>query len=581
MKTSDEAATIKLKRRAEEDRLAADIIEECRVQLMLRFRFLDLALWRMELSPMRVDSRYPLATDGGKVHYDPMRVIGRFQDSFDEAVRDYLHLVMHCIFRHPFNEEHGNAEAWSLTCDIVVENAAMDLCGSRFSSAEDKARRQALAEIRLVAGSLLPAKVYQVVKGLVQTPDGQNFHGMGRSTLNEWRALFERDDHGVWPVNNEGGGTYHDPDSDEEVSEDNDQPDFQSDSIQTNAFDDGSSQAGGEEQGSPADAAEGSSEPDNAEDAESGTDELPSEDAEDSSDDGEGGEEKHERESESDRDFDRQDEARQDERDWEEIAKQIEMSLETFAREWGEEAGSLLANLAFANRRRYDYDDFLRQFMAVSEHMRINMDEFDYVYYTFGLDTYGNMPLIEPLEYKETQAIRDFVIAVDTSESVRGELVKSFVEHTFSMLKSSEDSLREVDVHVIQCDSRVQSDLRIRDAADVDRMMEGFQVRGFGGTDFRPVFDYVEMLRRRGELADLKGLIYFTDGLGQFPEKAPGYDVAFVFVEDEGRDTAPVPPWAMKLVLTSDEVEKTTRGSAAARAKSGIQSANASKEGER
>lgn len=581
MKTSDEAATIKLKRRAEEDRLAADIIEECRVQLMLRFRFLDLALWRMELSPMRVDSRYPLATDGGKVHYDPMRVIGRFQDSFDEAVRDYLHLVMHCIFRHPFNEEHGNAEAWSLTCDIVVENAVMDLCGSRFSSAEDKARRQALAEIRLVAGSLLPARVYQVVKGLVQTPDGQNFHGMGRSTLNEWRALFERDDHGVWPVNNEGGGTYHDPDSDEEVSEDNDQPDFQSDSIQTNAFDDGSSQAGGEEQGSPADAAEGSSEPDDAEDVESGTDELPSEDAEDSSDDGEGGEEKHEGESEPDRDYDRQDEARQDERDWEEIAKQIEMSLETFAREWGEEAGSLLANLAFANRRRYDYDDFLRQFMAVSERMRINMDEFDYVYYTFGLDTYGNMPLIEPLEYKETQVIRDFVIAVDTSESVRGELVKSFVEHTFSMLKSSEDSLREVDVHVIQCDSRVQSDLRIRDAADVDRMMEGFQVRGFGGTDFRPVFDYVEMLRRRGELADLKGLIYFTDGLGQFPEKAPGYDVAFVFVEDEGRDTAPVPPWAMKLVLTSDEVEKTTRGSAAARAKSGIQSANASKEGER
>lgn len=579
MKTSDEAATIKLKRRAEEDRLAADIIEECRVQLMLRFRFLDLALWRMDLSPMRVDSRYPLATDGGKVHYDPMRVIGRFQDSFEEAVRDYLHLVMHCIFRHPFNEERGNAEAWSLTCDIVVENAAMDLCGSRFASAEDKARRQALAEIRLVAGSLLPAKVYQVVKGLVQTPDGQNFHGMGRSTLNEWRALFERDDHGVWPVNNEGGGTFHDPDSDEEVSEDNDQPDFQSDSIQTNALDDGSSQAGGQEQGSSADAAEGASEPDEAEGAESGADEPPSEDAEESSDDGERSGDQ--RESDSGRDFDLQDEAREDERDWEEIAKQIEMSLETFAREWGEEAGSLLANLAFANRRRYDYDDFLRQFMAVSERLRINMDEFDYVYYTFGLDTYGNMPLIEPLEYKETQAIRDFVIAVDTSESVRGDLVKSFVEHTFSMLKSSEDSLREVDVHVIQCDSRVQSDLRIRDASDVDRMMEGFQVRGFGGTDFRPVFDYVEMLRRRGELADLKGLIYFTDGLGQFPEKAPDYDVAFVFVEDEGRDTAPVPPWAMKLVLTSDEVEKTTRDSEAARVRSGIQSANASKEGER
>ena len=133
------------------------------------------------------------------------------------------------------------------------------------------------------------------------------------------------------------------------------------------------------------------------------------------------------------------------------------------------------------------------------------------------------------------------------------------MEHTFSILKSSEDYLREVNIHVIQCDSKVQSDVRIREASDVDRMMQNFQVRGFGGTDFRPVFDYVEMLRRRGELTDLKGAIYFTDGLGQFPEKTPDYDVAFVFVDDEGRDLPPVPPWAMKIVLTSDEIEKTSR----------------------
>ncbi len=37
----------KLRRRAEEDALAVDVIEECRVQLMLKFRFLDRALWRM------------------------------------------------------------------------------------------------------------------------------------------------------------------------------------------------------------------------------------------------------------------------------------------------------------------------------------------------------------------------------------------------------------------------------------------------------------------------------------------------------------------------------------------------------
>lgn len=533
MKTSDELMSFKFKRRDEEDRLGADIIDECRTQLMLKFRFLDLALWRMGLFPMRVDARYPLSTDGNKVHFDSVRIIGRFQESFDEVVRDYLHMVMHCIFRHPFNEENGNREAWSLTSDIIVENAAMDMCAGRFESADDRARRQALSEIRLIVGSLLPNKVYALIKGLVETPNGQSFHGLGKSTLNEWRALFERDDHGAWPINNDGGGTFHDPDSSEEVSEDNDEPDFQPDSRQANTPDSEEAQSGGE------------------------AEEQDAEDGQETADEDAPEEESNEGEPESNKDKD--EEASQDEKDWEEIAKQVEMSLETFAREWGEEAGSFMENLAFANRRRYNYDDFLRKFMTVTERMQLNMDEFDYVYYTFGLEVYGNMPLIEPLEYKETESIREFVIAIDTSESVSGELVKRFVEHTFSILKSSEDMLREVNIHVIQSDSKVQSDVRIREKADFDRMMERFQVRGFGGTDFRPVFDYVEMLRRRGELTDLKGLIYFTDGLGQFPEKTPDYDVAFVFVDDEGSVLPPVPPWAMKIVPTSDEVERASQ----------------------
>lgn len=80
-------------------------------------------------------------------------------------------------------------------------------------------------------------------------------------------------------------------------------------------------------------------------------------------------------------------------------------------------------------------------------------------------------------------------------------------------------------------------------------------MRGFGGTDFRPAFGYIDALRARGELANLKGMIYFTDGLGSFPDKAPDYDVAFVFMDDEGRDIPPVPPWAMKLVLDEMGIE--------------------------
>ena len=39
-------------------------------------------------------------------------------------------------------------------------------------------------------------------------------------------------------------------------------------------------------------------------------------------------------------------------------------------------------------------------------------------YYAYGLSLYGNMPLIEPLETRETYKIRNFVIVLDTSYSV-------------------------------------------------------------------------------------------------------------------------------------------------------------------
>lgn len=521
---------VKMQRRLQEDALGKDIIDECRTQLMMKFRFLDLALWRMDLEPMRVGARYPLATDTKRVLFDPPREIARFGESFEETVRDYLHLVMHCIFRHPFDKNHGNAEAWSLTCDILVESAVMDMCGGRFESEDDSARREAIDRIRMLVGKLLPNKVYTIVKGLVQTPDGQQYRGMGRSTLNEWHVLFERDDHGAWPANASSAPPEERENEFQEVTEDDDDPELQSDDIRMET--------------------QGENEP--PEDTQQGENQVEQAEAEanetsGSEDDSSDGAESDDAQAELN--AEENSEAAKQEKEWEDISKQIEMNLETFSKEWGEEAGSLMANLQIANRKVHSYTDFLRKFMVVSEQIQVNMDEFDYIYYTYGIDLYGNMPLIEPLEYKETDRVRDFAIVIDTSESVSGELVKRFITHTFDILKSSQDYATTVNIHVIQCDARVQSDMKITNLDDVDKLMEGFVIRGFGGTDFRPAFDYVEMLRKRGEFADLKGLIYFTDGLGQFPEKTPDFEAAFVFMDEEGRELPPVPPWAMKVVV--------------------------------
>mgnify|MGYP001038275623 FL=1 len=190
--------------------------------------------------------------------------------------------------------------------------------------------------------------------------------------------------------------------------------------------------------------------------------------------------------------------------------------------------------------------------MVMGETIQTSDDEFDYIYYTYGLSRYGNMPLVEPLEYKDANKIKDFVIAIDTSASCRGELVQAFLKKTYQIMRQGENFFSKINVHIIQCDNEVQSDTKITCPEDFDRFLSFGKLRGFGSTDFRPVFDYVETLKQEGEFDNLKGLLYFTDGYGIYPGQMPDYDTAFIFL-NEDYDAPDVPPWAIRIVLDNDE----------------------------
>ncbi len=241
-------------------------------------------------------------------------------------------------------------------------------------------------------------------------------------------------------------------------------------------------------------------------------------------------------------------------RKWQEINEKMETDLETFSKEASEENGSFLGQLRVENRERQDYREFLRKFSVLREEMGTDPDTFDYGFYSYGLSLYGNMPLIEPLETREVRRIADFVIVIDTSMSCSGTLVRRFLEETYSVLKQNDSYFRRVNVHIIQCDEKVHSDVKITSEKELKKYMDQFELYGEGGTDFRPAFAYVDELLGRGEFDDLKGLIYFTDGYGIYPSRMPPYKTAFVFLEEDYRD-ADVPAWAIRLVLREDELE--------------------------
>ena len=241
-------------------------------------------------------------------------------------------------------------------------------------------------------------------------------------------------------------------------------------------------------------------------------------------------------------------------RKWQEINEKMETDLETFSKEASEKNGDLLGQMKVENREKHDYRTFLRKFAVLREEMGVDVDTFDYTFYSYGLSLYGNMPLIEPQETKEVKKVQEFVVVVDTSMSCSGELVKKFLQETYLILYENESFFRKVNVHIIQCDEQVQSDVKITNEKELKAYMESLTLYGEGGTDFRPAFAYVDELVRQGEFEDLRGLIYFTDGYGIFPGKMPAYKTAFVFLEEDYRDTD-VPAWAIKLVLEEEGLE--------------------------
>ncbi len=236
-------------------------------------------------------------------------------------------------------------------------------------------------------------------------------------------------------------------------------------------------------------------------------------------------------------------------KDWDKEAKRIQTEIETIGKNAGDRMGKLEWILKFQNTKRTDYREFLKRFMVLREEGGIDLDSFDYGMYSFGLEHYGDMPLIEENEFREVKKIRELAIVIDTSASCKDELVQRFLDETANILLGKESFFQKIKIHLIQCDDQVQRDDLIESVEDMKRLSKGIHVEGGYGTDFRPAFKYIEELRGKDEFENLKGLIYFTDGYGSFPEKATSYDTAFVFPEDEDYNDENVPDWALKLYI--------------------------------
>lgn len=111
------------------------------------------------------------------------------------------------------------------------------------------------------------------------------------------------------------------------------------------------------------------------------------------------------------------------------------------------------------------------------------------------------------------EALGEIVVAIDTSGST-----SSFRRQFAGDLTAISEDLRPSRLHVLYCDTRIQRHDEYEAGEPVDASMIGG-----GGTDFRPIFDYVTE-----KAIDPACVVVLTDLEGPFPSAAPDFPVLFV-----------------------------------------------------
>ena len=565
--------------------LGSRILNQSRYELSLSMRHLARALDRL---PYEMDyNTQRMGTEGERIHFHPEFIFQLFMESPQKLNRLYMHSLLHCLFRHMFKNEDKKEELWNMACDIHVEYVLDSLDVDLLKRPAEEYRENTFQKLEEKIKTLSAERIYQYLEEEDLDYDA-------------WERLereFYKDDHVFWKVidRKDAPGQEGEGDGDgaplplpEDFTPNDNPSGEENEGEKKDSGDNTSAEKSEDKDKSPRegksseDASPQSGTPSNGEGKEEKNQEAGNQEPENRGSEGEGntgegnsgedsqGEAKQEDSQSGNSSGKKQEERKKAEnrkptgqgqreereakkkrddlsKEWEDISKRTEQEIEHSSKEKQEEQGSLAWFLRLEQKKYTDFRDFLRRLSVDREEMEVDLDSFDYGYYYYGLEQYGNMPLIEENEYREGRKLQELVIAIDTSHSTKGEMVKGFLEETAGILKQKDAFFQKVKVHILECDDELRKDICLENVEDLEQYSKNFAVKGGYGTDFRPVFRYVSDLQKRGELKNLKGLMYFTDGKGRYPKEAPPYVTAFVFPKGEDIDDDNVPFWAMKL----------------------------------
>lgn len=203
------------------------------------------------------------------------------------------------------------------------------------------------------------------------------------------------------------------------------------------------------------------------------------------------------------------------------IVTAIQKELIKDLKKAGKLAGDMLEDIVVASVLQVDWREALRSWLTANmrSDWRMMPPAKKYAWQGIYLPSVG-APSPEHL-----------IVAIDTS----GSMTKKELGMIFAEVASFRETFPSK-LTIIEADADIQH-ISTYDEYEELPDAERFTIHGGGGTDFRPVFEWVE---KNG--SDSFILVYATDGYGTFPEKAPAFPTLWLATPDSASQES-FPDW--------------------------------------
>lgn len=110
------------------------------------------------------------------------------------CTRLYLHVILHCLFCHPFDRKGRDGRLWNLACDVATEALIDSLYLRCVHLSSGAFRKSVYARLRDKVPVLTAEGIYQVIAG-----------ELTEAEISRWEMEFRLDDHSLWQQDPKNG----------------------------------------------------------------------------------------------------------------------------------------------------------------------------------------------------------------------------------------------------------------------------------------------------------------------------------------------------------------------------------------